>query len=774
MTSFAAQTQPDITFAGAQNTVLLSPRMGGRVLSWRHQGSDELVYPLENLEGGLLRVLFAEERYPGASYVTPHLVTDYAETPGGFRVRLRHFWNTTNALLRLCGCQEKVNPLNLDGLLLDKTVTFDDARSVFTVEMRVSNLSGETKLFTPWLHAAFRPWMDGSFVVEDGRQVPYVVRHAYWKSHILEGVAQARLVQTGSGLCNVLGASGDLLAGLATYHPPALNQGVTELRYAQVRLEPGQAWRANAFLAVAEDWQTWATDAPCALSAAIEPAGEVDWDPEALLPLLSEWALPEEREAGLMALSFLDKPPFSSLNRFHAARLFGGFHPCGASAKAAVQLYALRDLPDLRVELQAGEGWKMCDKSAEPLAPAVHTLTTLTLHGPRDLAGREDVRVRLLEGDRELATLTVPADAEVTPVYPYAVKPYSTYLEERFHTLHDLYQGDSPAELTQWLERLRARHWRWLRDNTLGDCAIAPRLVERQVGDTCVRDKILVQTEPGLWMPAYVIYPKHPPAKMPAIIFTPGSGPGKMDMAPDDDLRNYIVADDPVNGGEYAYLGYRLATELNCLLYLPDHRGWGEQAETNLPQMHLRSEALGVNYSALRIWDHIRHIDYLCTRPDVDATRIGCFGSSGGGLATLYTAAIDERIAAAIISSSPQDLPALPPLFVRDMWAESGAGVHPDPSRPSSSVATCALTIPRPLWIIDGVRDECVCDPTLPEAASVFAAWHVQADRARAEIARLYRVAGVPDRFEADWFDAGHVGGMNLGNVSRWFRRWLG
>jgi dienelactone hydrolase len=43
-----------------------------------------------------------------------------------------------------------------------------------------------------------------------------------------------------------------------------------------------------------------------------------------------------------------------------------------------------------------------------------------------------------------------------------------------------------------------------------------------------------------------------------------------------------------------------------------------------------------------------RALDYLCSRKDVDAKRIGCIGLSGGGLRTNYLAGIDRRIRAAV------------------------------------------------------------------------------------------------------------------------------
>jgi pimeloyl-ACP methyl ester carboxylesterase len=54
------------------------------------------------------------------------------------------------------------------------------------------------------------------------------------------------------------------------------------------------------------------------------------------------------------------------------------------------------------------------------------------------------------------------------------------------------------------------------------------------------------------------------------------------------------------------------------------------------------------------VWDVMRLIDYLQTRPDVDAHRIGLMGISKGGIETWLTAAIDPRVAVAIPCISVQ------------------------------------------------------------------------------------------------------------------------
>ena len=56
---------------------------------------------------------------------------------------------------------------------------------------------------------------------------------------------------------------------------------------------------------------------------------------------------------------------------------------------------------------------------------------------------------------------------------------------------------------------------------------------------------------------------------------------------------------------------------------------------------------VGRNTASYRIWDGIRSLDYLASRPEIDAKRLGCTGCSGGGTLTSYLMALDDRIVAA-------------------------------------------------------------------------------------------------------------------------------
>jgi len=71
---------------------------------------------------------------------------------------------------------------------------------------------------------------------------------------------------------------------------------------------------------------------------------------------------------------------------------------------------------------------------------------------------------------------------------------------------------------------------------------------------------------------------------------------------------------------------------------------WGTKAHT---MVAVGSILLGRNTATFEVWDGMRGIDYLQSRPEIDPKRIGCTGNSGGGTQTSYLMALDERIIAA-------------------------------------------------------------------------------------------------------------------------------
>ncbi len=424
---------------GANDRLVLSPLLGGRVISWRHGDSGELVKQLDVADGGLLRVLFGEERYPGTSFVTPHLARLLYSDESGFLIHLRHFWNTPNAIARQLGWHHKVNPMYLDGLVLDKIVTFQAEQAAFLVELSITNLTNETRLISPWLHNQFGGWVRDAFVVIGGEQQPYLWQD-FWGGHRAVAGKPMRLVHAREDgtLCAVLGTSPEWLVGMASYtradFGESSTEGCQELRGKPIALAPKQRWSANAFLALTDGvkgWQQWATESPQPLFSRVDKAPGEAWDDTLLLPLLQHWAMPEEQESGLMVVSPLDKVPFTSASRYASTNSFSRFHldATGKRATASVVLFPLRLFESVDVELSGGADWRIEPQS---LSLKPHEPLTLVLDGPVDLMCRESVQVCLTSNRHTLAVLCVEPDAAVEPRYTFQVKQTSTYLDERW------------------------------------------------------------------------------------------------------------------------------------------------------------------------------------------------------------------------------------------------------------------------------------------------------------------------------------------------------
>ena len=67
------------------------------------------------------------------------------------------------------------------------------------------------------------------------------------------------------------------------------------------------------------------------------------------------------------------------------------------------------------------------------------------------------------------------------------------------------------------------------------------------------------------------------------------------------------------------------------------------------------AQSLLIGQSVARdfIWDAKRALDYLVSRPEVDATRVGAAGCSGGGALTAFIAALDARLKAVVPACYP-------------------------------------------------------------------------------------------------------------------------
>lgn len=154
-------------------------------------------------------------------------------------------------------------------------------------------------------------------------------------------------------------------------------------------------------------------------------------------------------------------------------------------------------------------------------------------------------------------------------------------------------------------------------------------------------EKLYYESLPGYYVTAALFTPVSYSGKLPAIVYCSGhSTNGFRSDTYQRAILNYVkkgfavLAFDPVGQGERVQ-------------YLtPDGSSrMGPTHEHSYPGSQVFMT--GVSPARYFIWDGIRAIDYLQTRPEIDGGRIGITGRSGGGTQSAYIAALDDRVLAA-------------------------------------------------------------------------------------------------------------------------------
>ncbi len=211
----------------------------------------------------------------------------------------------------------------------------------------------------------------------------------------------------------------------------------------------------------------------------------------------------------------------------------------------------------------------------------------------------------------------------------------------------------TPAELVSLRNSLREKFLRLI--GGLPTSEDPPK--SRQTGIIDAGDytieKLVYESFPGYFVSAILYKPKHVAGRCPAVLSPCGHSPegkaAKTYQICHVNLvrRGYIVLSyDPVGQGERSQCwdaeNHKSRYNLTC----------GEHAVLGNP-LYL----LGTSLARYRIWDGIRGIDYLTSRDDVDAARLGCVGNSGGGTLTAYISALDPRVKAAAMGCYITTLP---------------------------------------------------------------------------------------------------------------------
>lgn len=231
-----------------------------------------------------------------------------------------------------------------------------------------------------------------------------------------------------------------------------------------------------------------------------------------------------------------------------------------------------------------------------------------------------------------LLNITAPTNAQTAG-------PASDFLEFVKVKAEELRAGDAPpANRAEWEARRELLREQLLR--AWGGFPEVPCPLEPQVLGTLERgeyriEKIIFQTRPNIWMTANAYVPRGASenAKVPAVLCVHGHWRG--------------AKQDPVVQQRCIGLA-----KLGFFVLVVDAFGAGERGIGKaLGEYHGEMTAatllpVGLPLSGLQVYENQRAVDYLATRPEVDASKIGITGASGGGNQSTYAGAWDERFGA--------------------------------------------------------------------------------------------------------------------------------
>lgn len=246
-------------------------------------------------------------------------------------------------------------------------------------------------------------------------------------------------------------------------------------------------------------------------------------------------------------------------------------------------------------------------------------------------------------------------------------------LETYYSTLHamqarfdaerraDRFLAETVEEYVIWKQNTRRLLAGLIGLPKMQTCELLPQTLETVLLPNGIRrEKVVIQVEPDIYMPLFILIPqKIRSGTLKCFIAPPGhQGAGKYSVAGCYDIP---AAKDCIEKFHYDY-GMQLA-EQGFVTFCPDCRGFGERREAALQkdeeacfkngscfQISHMAEPLGMTLVGMNTWDICRLIDYIKTRTEWDTERIGCLGFSGGGMQTLWAAALDDRISVAVIS----------------------------------------------------------------------------------------------------------------------------
>ena len=355
-----------------------------------------------------------------------------------------------------------------------------------------------------------------------------------------------------------------------------------------------------------------------------------------------------------------------------------------------------------------------------------------------------------------------PASPAETPQYSSALNGLEDKVDmagfdpvDYTRKLHDqaplrmTFGATSRAQAEAWQKRLRPKIAELVGGFPAARTPLQAATLETADFPSYRREKFVFQSRPGVWVLGYLLTPRSPAAPHAAVIAIPGHGRGVDDLVGIDEKgRDRTVK----VGYEYDYAIQVVEHGMAAVAVEP--MGFGCRRDPATIAKSLTATVcqpaagsallLGQTMIGWRVYDVMRTIDWIATRPELDAARVGCMGVSGGGTVTLFAAALDTRIQAALMSCSLNTF--------RDSIMSISHCIDnyvPGILNWAEMYDVAGLVAPRPFFAESGERDT-----IFPIAAS-----RASFDR----VHRIYEVFGAAGRVGQEVFDGPHSFSGKLG-----------
>lgn len=359
-------------------------------------------------------------------------------------------------------------------------------------------------------------------------------------------------------------------------------------------------------------------------------------------------------------------------------------------------------------------------------APAWRSLGSVTL--PKNQAIKAVTRLAGATPEKDKKPAPVPAllglsrdKRDLSPVLDISrgrIDGIAPGDDPRRTTVRTNQQGASwvpPADAAVWRERSRS-----LREQlqvTLGlwpmpeRIALEPEIFGKIERDGYTIEKVVLKTLAGHTLSGNLYRPVGVKGRVPAILCPHGHWEvGR--VHPDVQMRCI----------QWAKLG--------CVVFLYDMVGYNDTKSFGHEFLNPKLDRWGFSLPTLQTWNSLRAVDFVSSLPEVDPSRIGCTGESGGGTQSFLLTALDPRIAV-----------AAPVVMVSEYFqggcvCENASGLR----HGTDNVEIAALTAPRPMKLVGATGDWTVNTTTKVAPA----------------IAKIYELTGAGDHLSADVFTAPH------------------